>query len=371
MIFKNEGRIGVKSLIVITAIIIIIAVIGMLIINENKKQPTTNIPITNNNTPATSGEYTPNSVDINTLPPDSTLRYHGLWVDMVMGGQNYSGDDLWIYARNENSIDIEYIGNNGISFEAYGIPIIDGRGEFVDSSRKYNGSLNLKTTFVELDYTEDETGSSHSISFEKLSKKTVTRRELFGEIQRIINSNYQNIDPTIFRIKNGKEFLLLNMVPTCYVENRERKSTYNGIDYFRDVYTIDKVSNKLVSISDVIPDEKHVKDTDAYIKDFLNRKKAQAELSGDTWNYADTFLGILSPYNIYSKYFYVDEENYTVSIQIYDDLWCNVPFYIAFDKDRQSRYGVSAPIVLLPSGDTSGDISGDLGGINNVVDNEV
>ena len=380
MSVNYKGKININSIIIITAIIVIIAVIGVFII-INKSQTSYEQPNLEHDSSQIDTQPTVDSKEkADSLPNDTQYAtkglYHGLWVDMVMGGKKASGDDLWLYENEDGTIDFEYISSDGIEFESSRITLYDDAGSFVDESRNYEGSITLKPYLVELNYINSASQISKSISFEKYSKITLTRRELFNEINSIISSKYTNINPNIFRIKDGREFLLLNLVPTCLVENRDVKSSYSGIDYIRNVYSIDKYNNKLLTISDLIIDEEHARTIDSFIKSFIEDKKQEYSSNNETWPYEGEFIGILSPYNDNSKYFYVDEIGSVLVVKILNnknktdddsqDLWCSIPLYLVLDNERKSRLGIQDPIIEA----LSGDYSGDIGGLENVINNE-
>ena len=377
---SHKGKNEIKKIIIITAIIVIIAVVGVLI-TINKSQISYEQPDLEHNNgqidiqPIVDGKEEVDPL-LNETQYSTKGLYHGLWVDMVMGGKDASGDDLWLYENEDGTIDFEYISSDGTEFESSQVTLYDNSGSFVDQSRNYEGNISLKPYLVELNYNNSVSQISKSISFEKYSKNTLTRRELFNEINSIISSKYTNINPNIFRIKDGKEFLLLNLVPTCFIENRDVKSSYSGIDYIRNVYTIDKYNNKLLTISDLIIDEEHARTIDGFIKSFIENKKQEFSLNNELWPYEGEFIGILSPYNDNSKYFYVDEIGSVLTVKVLEnkaktddeskDLWCNIPLYLVLDNERKARLGIQDPIIEVPSGDYSGDI----GGLENVINNE-
>ncbi len=371
LLFNNKGK--VFGTIVLILVVAIIASVATYYILQNQNITSENPPIVISISGNKQNEYEqqkdigPN--EDTPISPSNLAFYDGFWVDIIMGGNKNSGEDLWIYKNSDNKINIDYIDTkNDIYFEIDDIEVVNNKGIFRSSGGIYEGTIETKEKIVEVVFTDTNTNTSYDYLFQKESAVTLTRAELFDQINYIIKGNYSEIDRRIFDYKDGKQFMSLSLANKCYIENRELKSSYGGVDYFRDVYTIDKTKNKLVTISEIIEDEEHARRVDSYISSVLGDKMARADSSGDVWPYP-SFMGVLSSYNDVSKYFTIDEDDHFLTIkifdtvkvddEIYDDLWISVPFEYVFSDDRLISMGLE-PFKALEKG--SGDVSGDKSG---------
>ena len=343
---------SILPIIVLIVVIILVVIIGFLLMSEKTPEPvSTNTPVI---TTESSGEdTTPVVIENNTKPQvneDLLASYDGYWVDIIMGGTSNSGEDLWVYYKGDDVVDIDFIDNKSATyFEADDIEITDNHGSFKNAFGMHDGEIDIKGKAIELSFKDNSTADIKNYLFEKRSIRTLTRKDLFNEIDKVIQNNYQDIDTTVFKVKDGNQFMSLGLAENCFIKNRETRSSYDGIDYFRDIYTIDKVKNKLVTISDIIEDEEHARRVDDIISSFISDKIVRAMEDNERWPYGE-FMGVLSTYNDSSKYFYIDEDNHYVNIKVfnsgnygietYDELWCGVPFIYVFTDERLVSMGI-------------------------------
>ncbi len=301
----------------------------------------------NNNVP--NNNDLPNNVPTNSI--FAIANYEGYWEDLVNGDSN-----LWIYDNKDGTIDFDYYKPRTDSKSATKVTINDkGVGEYTatDDSK---GAIYLKENVVELEYVGMD-GNKNNASFSKTSSKVISRRQLFEEIQKIIESNYKAINKDIFKYEESPNYLTLSLADGCFIKANEVNVSYEGIEFLRDDYIIDKKLGKLITLQDLLEnDSKRIADVDNYIKGYLEIKKLEFErfcqlnnLSGEAWPYQE-FNGVMDPYNYNSKYFSIDETNKNVIIKALSypdearkalgDLWIKVPFEVCFDAKRQREFGV-------------------------------
>lgn len=351
---RRNNSFGIFAIIFIVIAIVIIATV--LYVNKNKEEPY--VPPVQEE-PKASGETSTLSTIIKIDTKDIS-SYEGYWVDILLGGTSYGGSDLWLYYKSDDTFDLDFIDSEkNISFEEDDVKIINNSASFVVLNYSCILTINEKI----INFTVKDSSNSYEYLFEKKSNKIISRKELFDAIDNVIKSRYQYIDSTILRYKNDNNFIALGLVPTCFIKNRDAKSTYDGVDYLRDVYTVDKTKNKLITIGDLIEDEEHARRVDKYILEDLERQKDTALDSGYIWPYP-AYLGVLSPYNNASKYFYVEEEAHVVHIKAYEkmivkdeetnEVWCTIPFEYIFNDERLIKMGIEP--LSFESGDSSGDV---------------
>ncbi len=346
---------------IIALVVILLIILGFIgykvVLNKKSNEHTSGdiIPIYSDNTSGNNNNENMNSGNI--IPPPVIITsindYDGYWIDTAKGSFNDGGADLWVYYNDDNTISIELtdyesgeiIVANNVSAQ-YNQTV-----EFKSTETSSTGTIRLGDKVIELLID----GSSRL--FIKASTRTITRRELFEEINDIIVSQYSKIDNTMFSFEESNDFLSLKLLPTCYLKPSELKVAYEGTEYIRDVYIIDKRKAKLINLQDVLDnDNARVKEVDNYIKKYIEIKKLEfnrlCEInkeSGEEWPYKK-FESVLDPYNYESKYFLIDEENQNVDIKVLPypdeamkalgDIWISVPFEICFSSERCNAYNV-------------------------------
>jgi len=352
-IMRRRNTISPLTIVVVIAIIAIIVVVAIIIMNKNNNKPTNHEVIDVN--PSTSGE-TIVDVETQTSKKLAYSEYEGYWTDISRGGVDGGGIDLWFYCNDDDTINFSISEYRQYSFDIEKLTIDKSKSTyFKDTSGSYEGTIVLKDSVIEVNY--NVSSETKSATFSKESTSVITRRQLFEEIQNIINSGYSKVDASMFSYQESDYYMSLKLIPTCYLKPSEQNVSYEGSEYIRDIYVIDKEKGKLVSLPDLLDNNYNtIGNVDDYIKKYIEIKKLEynrlCELqgnSGDSWPYAD-YKSILDAYNYNSKYFYLDEAKQNVYIKALaypdearkalGDIWVAVPFEICFNEEKCTKMGV-------------------------------
>ena len=359
-------RNNTKLIVLILVIIAIVATATYLIMfheDPSSQEPPVPVVETPTQTTTPSGD---SESDISEIFAPVTKKYSilsdydGYWGDVLQGNVDSGGTDLWIYVNSDDSIDISLSEFQNARFEIEDLKIVDKKGTFENVYGMYSGTIFLKENVIELTYTNGYITTPIDQTFKKISTRTITQKELFDEIDRIIASNFSTIDPTMFSCVETNDFLSLYLVAGCYVKEREYSKLEDSTNFYRDVYLIDKKKAKLITLMELLDnDVQKMEDVDKYIKNYLEVKKLEFnKLMGNTGAETDikwpfnSFVGINFVNNFVSKNFDVDERNQVVKIKSVTNIrdkkiasssiWAPVPFELVFDSNRLSSMNISS-----------------------------
>ena len=331
-------------LIVIIGIVIgAIMIIGDRIISGSNKPLVTEEPKPDETTAVATED---NSKIPETTSLASVKDYDGYWTSTS------DEADLWVFFQSDGTINFNYSKSRDKALNVTGIVAKTNEVLPFTAEDSTSGTITLKDNVIELKTSGD------SQSFIKASTRVISRRELFEEINNIINSRYTKVDNTMFTYEETNDYLSLKLLSTCYIKPDEQNIPFEGNEYLRDVYIIDKIKGKLINLQDLLENNTEiVSNVDNYIKGYLEIKKLEYDrlcqiqgVSGEPWPYKE-FDGVLDAYNYESKYFDIDETNKNVNIKVLPypdearkalgDIWVAVPFEVCFSEDRCNTFKVS------------------------------
>lgn len=254
-------------------------------------------------------------------------------------------DYISIFYVDDTTIDVDFgeyrlggIEGKNVKIDQY------GKGYFskddiadVDITLK-NGKVYLKIDGAEDTYFKEK--RFKNMEFTKTSTNIVTREEILKEINKIIASNYSDINKDIFDVYSStSNYLTLILKPTCYIYEYDKivESKYFTVDDIDHYYTIDKTKGKFILLKDLFNNNsKKIEQINNYIKKEIESQKSKwnpAEFENVSWPYSE--FKTLDDSDYFENYFLINENKNVVNIRCLPypsetlrnvgDLWIEVP----------------------------------------------